>query len=152
MLLSIFRRSTAQLGVGVFVGSLLSGAMLWSANVGTTRATALLLSVAAIMLLVGLLAALGPAQAAWGRSAASFAHLVGAQRPEHRIQIHRQHMIRRRLQRGGDGLDLAGITHRRRQVLDAELPRQLALDDVATGSYIVFDGIRRHQDPEEQAQ
>jgi predicted permease len=62
LLLSIFGRATRQLALGVLLGSLLSGAVLSNINIGITRAAPLLLSVAAIMLIVGLLAAFGPAR------------------------------------------------------------------------------------------
>ena len=51
-----------QLALGLLVGSLLSGAVFSSAGFSIGRATALLLAVAVLMLMVGLLAALGPAR------------------------------------------------------------------------------------------
>ena len=62
LLLGIFGRVMRQLAVGLLVGSLLSGALCSGAGLGLGRATALLLAVAALMLIVGLLAALGPAR------------------------------------------------------------------------------------------
>lgn len=62
LLLGIFKRASMQLVTGVLLGSVLSAAVLSNINVGIARAAALLLSVAAIMLIVGLLAALGPAR------------------------------------------------------------------------------------------
>jgi putative ABC transport system permease protein len=62
LLLSIFGRVLRQLALGVLVGSLLSGALVSIAGFGPERAAGLLLAVAALMLVVGLLAALGPAR------------------------------------------------------------------------------------------
>ncbi len=62
LLLGIFGRVMRQLAVGVLVGSLLSGALLSSAGLGTQPAVSLLLAVATLMLTVGLLAAFGPAR------------------------------------------------------------------------------------------
>jgi putative ABC transport system permease protein len=62
LLLSIFGRVTRQLVLGVLVGSLVSGALSFGADVDVRRAVVLLLAVAALMLIVGLLAALGPAR------------------------------------------------------------------------------------------
>jgi predicted permease len=62
LLLGIFGRAMRQLALGVLVGSLLSGAAFSNAGFSLARATALLLAVAALMLIVGLLAALGPAR------------------------------------------------------------------------------------------
>ena len=62
LLLSIFGRVTRQLALGLVVGSLLSSAVLSSAGFGLGRVTPLLLAVAALMVIVGLLAALGPAR------------------------------------------------------------------------------------------
>jgi putative ABC transport system permease protein len=59
---SIFGRVIRQLALGLLVGSLLSGALLSSAGFTIGRAIALLLAVAVLMLMVGLLAALGPAR------------------------------------------------------------------------------------------
>jgi len=61
-LLSIFGRVTRQLALGLLLGSLLSGAVFLNADLGFGRATAILLTVAAMMTIVGLLAALGPAR------------------------------------------------------------------------------------------
>jgi putative ABC transport system permease protein len=63
LLASIFGRALRQLAVGLLVGSALSGVLFSSAGFEPGRAAALLLSVAALMLVVGLLAALGPARA-----------------------------------------------------------------------------------------
>jgi len=62
LLLSIFGRVTQQLLLGLLLGSLLSGTMLLNVNVGLGRATSLLLAVATLMLIVGFVAALGPAR------------------------------------------------------------------------------------------
>ncbi len=60
--ISIFGRVARQLALGVLVGSLLSGAVLLSVDLSPSLAVGVLLTVAAIMLVVGLLAALGPAR------------------------------------------------------------------------------------------
>jgi hypothetical protein len=57
---SIFGRATRQLGLGLLAGSLLSGAVFLNIDVRPGRAVALWAAVAAIILVVGLLAALGP--------------------------------------------------------------------------------------------
>jgi hypothetical protein len=62
LLLSIFGRATRQLGLGVLVGSLMSGTVFLNTDLGASQAATLVLTVAAIMLLVGLLAAVGPAR------------------------------------------------------------------------------------------
>jgi putative ABC transport system permease protein len=62
LLLSIFGRVIRQLGLGRLVGSAISGAVFLNTDLSAGRATTLLLTVAAIMLVVGLLAALGPAR------------------------------------------------------------------------------------------
>jgi len=62
ILLSIFGRVVRQLAVGVGVGSLLSAMLFFIVESDPRRSAALLLSVAAIMSIVGLLAALGPAR------------------------------------------------------------------------------------------
>jgi len=62
ILLGIFGRAARQLALGLLLGSLLSGAVLSSTGLGLGRATSLLLAVAATMLVVGLLATLGPAR------------------------------------------------------------------------------------------
>jgi predicted permease len=62
ILAGIFGRTLRQLALGLLAGSLLSGALVSLTGLGLARAAALLLSVAAIMLAVGLLAALGPAR------------------------------------------------------------------------------------------
>jgi predicted MFS family arabinose efflux permease len=50
------------LGIGLVVGSLVSGALCSAADLGRGRAAALLLAVAALMLIVALFAAFGPAR------------------------------------------------------------------------------------------
>jgi putative ABC transport system permease protein len=62
LLLSIFARVTRQLALGLVVGSLLSGTVFLNTDLSPGRAAALLLTVAAVMMVVGLLAALGPAR------------------------------------------------------------------------------------------
>ncbi len=62
LLLSIFARAAWQLGLGLLTGSLLSGALMSAAELDAAGSAALLLVVAAIMLLVGLAAAVGPAR------------------------------------------------------------------------------------------
>jgi len=62
ILVSIFGRVTRQLALGVLAGSLLSCAIFLIAELPMSRAAILLVSVAAIMLAVGLLAAVGPAR------------------------------------------------------------------------------------------
>jgi putative ABC transport system permease protein len=62
LILSIFGRVMRQLALGLLVGSVLSGAVFSSAGFSLGRAIGLLLAVAALMLIVGLLAALGPAR------------------------------------------------------------------------------------------
>jgi putative ABC transport system permease protein len=62
LFLSIFGRVLRQLALGVTVGSLVSGAVFLVAGLGVELATSLLLAVAAIMLFVGVAAALGPAR------------------------------------------------------------------------------------------
>jgi predicted permease len=58
----VFARAVRQLATGLLAGSLLSGGLFAATGLGAGRAAALLLAVAAIMLAVGLLAALGPAR------------------------------------------------------------------------------------------
>ena len=60
LVLSIFGRATRQLALGVLAGSLLSGAVFLNIDLRPGKAAALWAAVAAIMLVVGLLAALGP--------------------------------------------------------------------------------------------
>ncbi|CAN5901796.1 hypothetical protein BH23GEM7_BH23GEM7_25440 [soil metagenome] len=55
-------RVVRQLAFGLLIGSLLSGALFSAAGFSLGRATVLMVSVTAIMLSVGLLAALGPAR------------------------------------------------------------------------------------------
>jgi putative ABC transport system permease protein len=62
LLLDIFGRAMRQLAFGSIVGTLLSAAVFSVSGIGFGRASALLLAVGAIMLAVGLLAALGPAR------------------------------------------------------------------------------------------
>jgi putative ABC transport system permease protein len=62
LLFSIFGRVLRQLGLGVLVGSLVSAGVFSGAGFGLVLAASLLVAVAAIMLAVGLMAALGPAQ------------------------------------------------------------------------------------------
>ena len=62
LLASVFGRVLRQLALGISVGSLLSGLVISTADLGPILATWLLLAVATIMLVVGLLAALGPAR------------------------------------------------------------------------------------------
>jgi putative ABC transport system permease protein len=62
VLLNVFARALRQLALGVLVGSFSSGAAFVAMGLGLARATPLLLTVAAIMSTVGLLAALGPAR------------------------------------------------------------------------------------------
>jgi putative ABC transport system permease protein len=62
ILLGVFGRAARQIGLGLLVGSLLSGALFAATGFDPARAAALLASVAAIMLAVGLLAAAGPAR------------------------------------------------------------------------------------------
>ncbi len=62
VLLSVFARALRQVALGVLVGSGLSGAAFVAMGLGLAQATPLLLTVAAIMAIVGLLAALGPAR------------------------------------------------------------------------------------------
>jgi putative ABC transport system permease protein len=62
VLLSIFARAIRQLVLGVVVGSFLSSMLFLIGGLGLALATPLLLAVAAIMLIVGLLAALAPAR------------------------------------------------------------------------------------------
>jgi predicted permease len=62
ILASVFSRAAAQLAAGVAVGGLLGGAFIVVGGYPAGRATAVLLAVAALMLGVGLLAAMGPAR------------------------------------------------------------------------------------------
>ncbi len=59
---SIFGRVVRQLTLGLLIGSLVSGVLFAITGLGTGRAAALLLTAAAIMLTIGMLAALGPAR------------------------------------------------------------------------------------------
>ena len=59
---SIFARALRQLALGVAVGGLLGGALIVGGGYPPGGAAALLLAVAALVLTVGLLAALGPAR------------------------------------------------------------------------------------------
>ena len=62
ILVSIFGRASAQLGLGVLAGSLLSGGVLALTGVGIGFGAVLLAIVAAILLTVGLVAAFAPAR------------------------------------------------------------------------------------------
>jgi ABC-type antimicrobial peptide transport system permease subunit len=62
LLLSVFGRAARQLALGLAAGSLLAAAIVWSADVEPGRAVALVLTVSAVMIAVGLLAASGPAR------------------------------------------------------------------------------------------
>jgi predicted permease len=62
LLLAIFGRAARQLGLGLIAGSVLSALVFMNTDFARSRAAALVLAVAAIMLAVGLLAALGPAR------------------------------------------------------------------------------------------
>ena len=62
LLLGIFGRVSRQLALGLGLGSLLSGAVFLSTDLGFARAAAILPSVATTMTLVAFLAALGPAR------------------------------------------------------------------------------------------
>lgn len=62
LLLSIFGRALRQVALGLFTGTLLSGALVSILGVRPERAAPLLLAVATLMLVVGLIAALGPAR------------------------------------------------------------------------------------------
>ena len=53
---------TRQLALGVLLGSLVSGAVFLGTDLGAGSASAILLTVAAMMTIVGLLAAFGPAR------------------------------------------------------------------------------------------
>jgi predicted permease len=64
VMLDVFGRAAWQVAAGVFVGSVLSGAAFVAIGLGLERAAPLLLAVAAIMGLVGLTAASGPARRA----------------------------------------------------------------------------------------
>ena len=62
LVLNLFSRAALQIGLGLLAGSLLSSAILIGLDVSIARLTALVLTVAAVMLTVGLLATLGPAR------------------------------------------------------------------------------------------
>ena len=62
VMLNVFGRAAWQIAAGVLVGSILSGAASVAIGPGLARAAPLLLAVAAIMALVGLSAAFGPAR------------------------------------------------------------------------------------------
>jgi ABC-type lipoprotein release transport system permease subunit len=62
ILLNVFSRVTGQLGIGVAVGSLVSGVVFAAMGLSAADVTVLLVTVAGIMLIVGLLAAFGPAR------------------------------------------------------------------------------------------
>jgi ABC-type antimicrobial peptide transport system permease subunit len=65
-MLSVFGRAAWQVGAGVLLGSILSGAAFLAIGLNFGRAAPLLLVVAAIMGLVGLIAAVGPARRVLG--------------------------------------------------------------------------------------
>jgi len=62
LLASIFGRALGQLGLGVLAGSMLSGLLFATVGLGLAQSAALLATVAAVMLIVGLFAAIGPAR------------------------------------------------------------------------------------------
>ncbi len=62
LVIGIFRRVAGQLALGLIVGALLSGAVFLNTDSSIGRAATLTLLVAALMVVVGLLAALGPAR------------------------------------------------------------------------------------------
>jgi ABC-type antimicrobial peptide transport system permease subunit len=62
VLRTVFARSLRQLGLGVGIGALVGAALIPAITTTTSRAAGLLVIVAALMLTVGLLAALGPAR------------------------------------------------------------------------------------------
>ena len=62
VLLNVFSRAMWQVAAGVVVGSLLSGAAFAAIGLDLSSAAPLLLTVGAIMISVGLLAAFGPAR------------------------------------------------------------------------------------------
>jgi putative ABC transport system permease protein len=64
VMLDVFGRAASQVAAGVLVGSMLSGAGFVALGLGLERAAPLLLAVAAIMGLVGVTAASGPARRA----------------------------------------------------------------------------------------
>jgi putative ABC transport system permease protein len=64
VMLNVFGRAVWQVAAGVLIGSILSGAAFVAIGLGLGRAAPLLLMVAAIMGLVGLSAAFGPARRA----------------------------------------------------------------------------------------
>ncbi len=62
ILAGIFGRVLRQISLGVLVGSVLSAAVFTSANLSRLSALVLLLTVAAVVLVVGVVAAIGPAR------------------------------------------------------------------------------------------
>jgi ABC-type antimicrobial peptide transport system permease subunit len=62
LLASIFGRALGQLGLGLLAGSTVSGLVFAMAGLGLAQSAALLAIVAAVMLVVGLFAAIGPAR------------------------------------------------------------------------------------------
>ena len=64
VLLNVFARAIRQLTSGVLIGAVLSAAAFVAIGLGLSSATSLSLAVAALMSIVGLLAALGPARRA----------------------------------------------------------------------------------------
>ena len=64
VMVNVFGRAAWQIAAGVLLGSILAGAAFMAIGLGLERAAPLLLTVAAIMGLVGLMAAFGPARRA----------------------------------------------------------------------------------------
>ena len=62
ILTGVFARAATQLGAGVLVGIVLAAAFAWAMGDGNARALLLMPAIAGLMLIVGLLAALGPAR------------------------------------------------------------------------------------------
>jgi putative ABC transport system permease protein len=62
LLVSVFKRALRQIALGIGVGAVASGLLISAAGLNPMLATGLLVSVATIMLTVGLLAAFGPAR------------------------------------------------------------------------------------------
>jgi hypothetical protein len=64
VMVNVFGRAAWQIAAGVLLGSMLGGAAFVAIGLGLERAAPLLLTVAAVMALVGLMAAFGPARRA----------------------------------------------------------------------------------------
>ena len=64
LVIGIFRRATSQLGLGLLVGSVLSAGVFQNTDLGWSRAAAVTVVVAVLMVVVGLMAAFGPARRA----------------------------------------------------------------------------------------